>query len=411
QIVKAILVCAVALTVSAAQTPQVSREDQWKQDLNYFADEFPAKHIDFAKLYPQPAFNNELSALRSDITKLTDNEIVLRLMRLVASANVGHTYVYLPTLKLGFRPMPITFEWYSDGLAIVAATPDNKAALGARVLRIGNLTPEQLLAAVAPYIAHENDTWLREQSPAFFQTVKVLKLTRAMGDDNRLELTLVKPGGEPFKLVVTPQAGEQQVSIFKALDIPVPLYRKHLDRYYWYEYLSDAHILYIQYNQCANDPKLPFKDFADELLAFADAHQVDRVIVDLRWNGGGNSSIVWPLSIGLKKRPALSSRVFVLSGPKTFSSAQDNAIGFQSYLHATLIGSSTGEKPNGYGEVRLITLPNSKLTIQYCTKYFKMVKDSDPSALDPDVRVPFYLADELAGRDPVLDAAINYRSN
>ncbi|HEU4387648.1 MAG TPA: peptidase S41, partial [Blastocatellia bacterium] len=116
--------------------------------------------------------------------------------------------------------------------------------------------------------------------------------------------------------------------------------------------------------------------------------------------------VIWPLFSGLKKREALSAHLFVLIGPATFSSAQDNALDLRRDLKATLVGEATGERPNGYGEVRTIELPNSGLIVQYCTKYFRTVKDSDPPALEPDVRVFSNLADVLAGRDPVLEAAL-----
>ena len=73
--------------------------------------------------------------------------------------------------------------------------------------------------------------------------------------------------------------------------------------YYGYEYLEDTHTLYIQYNRCAEDPNESFASFTNKLFTFADAHPVQRVIVDLRFNGGGNSSVVQPLLDGLKARP------------------------------------------------------------------------------------------------------------
>jgi hypothetical protein len=36
-----------------------------------------------------------------------------------------------------------------------------------------------------------------------------------------------------------------------------------------------------------------------------------------------------------------------------------------------------------------------------------MVKDGDPPALQPDIPTPLKLQDVLAGRDPVLDAALH----
>jgi hypothetical protein len=61
--------------------------------------------------------------------------------------------------------------------------------------------------------------------------------------------------------------------------------------------------------------------------------------------------------------------------------------------------------PGGYGEVSQLTLPNSKVSIRFTTKYFGP-KDGGPATLAPDLPVPFRLADFIAGRDPALDAAI-----
>jgi hypothetical protein len=81
------------------------------------------------------------------------------------------------------------------------------------------------------------------------------------------------------------------------------------------------------------------------------------------------------------------------------------AIEFRNDLHATLVGEATGERLNGYGEVKELKLPNSGLRMQYTTKFFRLAKD-DADALEPDLRVSRSLEDALAGRDPVLEAAL-----
>jgi len=124
------------------------REERWHEDLKLFASEFPARHKDFKKLYSQPDFDNRIFALQKDIPTLSDSEVALRLMRLVASANVGHTTVYFPEMKLGFWPTALTLKWYSDGLAVVGAAPIYREALGMRVLQIG-ITRGRLLSTEA----------------------------------------------------------------------------------------------------------------------------------------------------------------------------------------------------------------------------------------------------------------------
>ena len=415
-----------AALIGAAQSPQstpADREAHWREDLQFFAQHFSSGHCtpsdlihnpiaafqpchqaDFAKLYPQPAFDNEIRAIEESIPSLTDSQIVLRLARLVATGNVGHTYVQLPSLGFGFRPLPLSLHWYSNELAILATTPQYTAALGTRVLRIGPLTPEQALAAVAPYISHENKNWLRTFSAGYLTKMGVLRQIGVVDADSSVKLTLAKPGGEPFSLAVMPREPEMKdIFAFDELHVPAALYRTHPNTYYWYEYLPESHALYVQYNSCENDPKQSFSDFTRGLFAFADAHPVERAIVDLRFNGGGNSRVIIPLKSGLRAR---HFPVFVLIGDATFSSAQDNAIEMRRELHATLVGQATGEKPNSYGEVRQLKLPNSGLKIRYSTEFFRLIKDGDPDALYPDIPVANSLEDALAGRDRTLDAAL-----
>ena len=402
-------VCALTLCRAQEPAPPAGRGARWREDLKLFADEFPRRHVDFAKLYPRSAFDQELARLHADVPKLSDAEITLRLMRLVASAGIAHTYVRLPVSKLGFQQLPVSLRWYSDGLAVMAATPEHAQVLGTRVLRIGLMTPEQLLAVVAPYISHENEGWLREQSTGYLATINVLQQVGAAGADGRVTFTLSRPGRQPFTHTVTPgDPRVKQVPAFDALNVPVALYRKQPTSYYWYECLPDARALYIQYNRCQIDPKLPFKDFARDLFAFAYSHPVQRVVVDLRFNSGGNSIVMYPLWAGLKSRPGLASHVYVLIGAGTFSSAVDNAMDLRRELGSILVGEPTGGNVNSYGEVREFTLPNSGLVVQYCTRLVKLTENGNSTALEPDILVPRTLDDALAGRDPVLEAALRH---
>lgn len=94
----------------------------------------------------------------------------------------------------------------------------------------------------------------------------------------------------------------------ETLHVPTALCRSNPDAFYWYKYLSETHTLYIQYSKCRNEPDNPFVNFTRDLFAFADTQSVQRVIVDLRFNMGGNSDILQPLVAGLKSRPDLVAK-------------------------------------------------------------------------------------------------------
>jgi len=432
-----LFVCALSAIAQSAQKkappppplskplPPAERQALWRQDLEYFARHFshghctpadflhepllvfqPCHQADFAKLYAEPDFTNEIHAIEEGLSNLNDSQIVLRLARLVAKGHVGHTFVGIPALRLGFSVLPFAFHWYADGLAITQATPQHADALGARILKFGPLTAEDAVQAVAPYVSYENRNWLRTQSENYLMRMQVLQEIGAADANNQVKLTLVKQGGEPYTLSARPRDPRvKMLDVFSTLKIPETLARKHLQNlFYSFEYLPDSQALYIQYNQCENDPKHPFSQFAGEVCLVADSHKMARAIVDLRFNGGGNSRVIIPLKSGLRSRHI---PLFVLIGDETFSSAQDNAIAMRRENHATLVGHATGEKPNGYGEVRTLRLPNSGLGIQHSTEYYRTLKHEDPDALYPDIAVEATIGDMLAGRDPVLETALH----
>src|SRR5215469_17624448 len=106
-----------------AQTPPTPLgAAAWREDLKVFRSKFGASGIriaggiatkgqkDLDKLYP--SFQSDVAALEEAAGGLSDQEMALRLMRLVASGGVAHTTVNMP-LNLGFyRRLPIRLVWF-----------------------------------------------------------------------------------------------------------------------------------------------------------------------------------------------------------------------------------------------------------------------------------------------------------
>ena len=393
--------------------PGPSREAAWHADLDVFAREFARAQVDFATLYPRARFDTDLAAITAALPRSRDTDVVLALMRLVASARVGHTNVRFPTppAPIAFQRLPMAFAWFADGLAVTAASEPYREAIGLRVESIGRMTPAELEQAVAPYVSFENMVWLHQQSRSFMNVVEVLRTVGAVDADGPVPVTLSRADGMPLVLRVEPGPWQNRalVTAIDALKIPETLARTEPARYYRAEFLPDAKAAYIRYSRCQDDPDQPFVAFTKDVLSRIDAHPraVARVIIDLRTNGGGNSTVINPLLDGLRRRRLTGrARLAVLVGPATFSSAMMNALTLRRDLGAELVGEPLGEKPNSYGEVRTMTLPNSQVTVQYATKFFRLDRRGDPMTVEPDVKVMQTLADFLAGRDPVLERAL-----
>jgi len=185
---------------------------------------------------------------------------------------------------------------------------------------------------------------------------------------------------------------------------PPPLYRKYQRATYAFEYLEQEKILYVAYNACRMRKDKPFPVFVDEVFACADRNPVERFIIDIRNNGGGNSSIFTPMLRELKKRDALNRKecLFVIIGRRTFSSAVLNAIQLRNQTQAVFVGEPSGGRPNHFGEVRMFMLKHSRLPVTYSTKYFTTSKE-DTDSFYPDIPVELSVKDLLNHNDPVIE--------
>src|SRR5215831_9265982 len=108
---RAVGILLVAFVV--AQTPD--RVKGWHEDLTRLSRTLRSGQYDFAKRYDVAAFDDEIAALDRDAARMTDADLTLRIMKLVARANDGHSHVMLP-LFAPFHRLPLTVEWFADGL-------------------------------------------------------------------------------------------------------------------------------------------------------------------------------------------------------------------------------------------------------------------------------------------------------
>jgi hypothetical protein len=84
---------------------------------------------------------------------------------------------------------------------------------------------------------------------------------------------------------------------------------QHPDKHYWHASLDDRRTLYVQYNQVQDEPKgEPISAYFPRLFGEADKRRVERVIIDVRLNGGGNNELNRPIWHALLKSDRLNHR-------------------------------------------------------------------------------------------------------
>jgi hypothetical protein len=406
-----------AQTSSGAANSDFSaaRNQAWRADLQFFATELPKRHENLFFRITSQAFTREAAKLGAAIPAMQDSEIKIALMRLAAMVGDSHTKV--SSRREDFSSFPVQLYSYSDGWFVTATTGEYKRALGARLVQIGDTDIGQAAAALRNLIACENDWCFRYYLPNFLNVPDFLYAQKLISNAQRGRFVFEDKTGVRFAIEMKAVAPRQWQSVeWSYLTVPPSareqtLWLRHQNVNYWYEYAPGSKTLYFAYNRCRDAETQPFKEFAKELLAFADSHPVERFVIDLRRNGGGSEALLLPFIAELRRRPNINRKghLFVVIGRGTFSSAAQNAITLKQKTEAVVVGEPTGQKPNHYGEVKTFRLPNSGLEVSYSTTFWKRV-DGDPPAFVPDVSAEPSFGDLSAGRDGVMTAIFNYKA-
>jgi hypothetical protein len=408
------------LVVSAtnfAQTNVTTKPEAWREDLRYFAAEMPRRHVNFFHDVTPAAFAQAVSELEATIPFKSDGEIQAGFFRLTAMAKETHTYINWSVNGAVpyFRRLPIWMQWFKEGLYLTnvsyltetsgrSGKLNYRRVVGARLVKVGETDIEQVIQLVRQMIPHENEYWLRTQLPYYVITPEILKEAGVVADMERVRLTFAHADGQ--LLTISPPLVSWNAAIPWMANInrkELPLYRQSTNVNYWYKGLDDGRTLWMQYNRCQDIVSNPMTNFANDMFQAADANGATRFVLDLRNNPGGNSEVIRPVIAALRNRPWLNQRgrLYVIIGNFTASSGLLCARDFRNQTNAILLGEPTGGKPNGYGEILNIMLPNSRLICWYSTKYFNLVP-GDPAALFPDVTIETGATDYLNHEDPLL---------
>jgi tetratricopeptide (TPR) repeat protein len=154
-------------------------------------------------------------------------------------------------------------------------------------------------------------------------------------------------------------------------------------------------------------------EFASKLSAFIRANPVDRLVLDLRWNGGGNNYLNRSLILALAGSPKVNrfGGLFTIIGRTTFSAAMNLTSDLEHWTNTLFAGEPTGSTTSHYGDARRHTLPNSGLTVRLSSIYWRdWTADEKREWIEPDIPVEFSSKDYLGGRDPVLEAILAFEA-
>ncbi|WP_179298613.1 S41 family peptidase [Evansella halocellulosilytica] len=349
-------------------------------------------------------------------TPLSVGEFAIVLKKFTSQLGDSHTLVYPSGVES--MKIPIDWEWTKDGL-IVLDSLDDQLKRGDAVTHIGDKSIEEILIELEEVISTENEYWLKKQAEndlteeIYLESLSIIK-------DDRVPLTVETSNGELTQTEINLVHSEE-------LQLLSEMQRDRDDWFGWtiHNDLSYGYF-YLHESNVSDDYEQSVKKFFEEI----DHKGVEKVIIDIRENSGGNSSVVNsflshmpgesvpdfgvttrysidaseqagyskqsgtesfpPMSRHVSKsEPIFDGNVYVLVGPSTYSSGNMFAVRFHDAGLGTIVGQPTGNAPSNFGDILHFHLPHSEFTLIVSHKEFTR---PDPSidldrSLYPDIEV------------------------
>lgn len=386
----------------------------WKADVELLKLELPKRHFDFQKLNQSSNFEKQLDELAQNVDDLCDFECAVRLSQIVAQLGDSHTAVSIGKFVDRSQLLPMALYQFADGIYIVQTVDAYHDLLGSKLVAVNQIPIDVVCDSLSQLVTIENEASMKLKVPNLITSVQLLNYFHIAQSDE-IELLLEREDGSHWSSTMKPAVMDRSNRLVVEPDSVALCYRNKR-KLFAIEEMADDHLLYFQYNKCISREYPPsgyngdlsgipsFDEISNELLQKLKEDQFDKLVVDLRFNGGGSSvqGTVLAKELAAIEKICAKGKFYVIIGRNTFSSAILNALDFQRQDHAILVGEETSGAPNHFGEVRSFQLPSSGLSVNYSTKYFQRIK-REVHTLIPDKKVETTFAEFKKGIDPVYE--------
>lgn len=433
---------AVALLTSAAPAESAT-VDQWRRDIDHMVERIGALH-------PRPwgeigrvAFLRRVAELKRDLPSLTEAQRTARTMALVAL--IGDRATQVEPDNPAFNTWyPIRVYAFEDGVHVTAAHRSVADLAGARLIEVGGRPAEEAVALAGGLLAANSPAERRERLYPFHNAGLMQGLGLAE-TDGRLKVRVRLTSGRVVERLLDPAATQNPAyaasgaSPFIWADLPevygVPLgahdewvtgiqglpasaFRTAdeartpylgLRRVFYARPIPDQDAYYVQLNYMSNSAQETFEDFFRRTLADVDVRKPRRLIIDLRFNAGGDGSKGLMMAHEIVRRgPDTPWReVYILIGRRTSGAAMSAIDAFVRNTPTTLVGEPAGGALNGVSDSRSFLYPDLRLRLSVATSLGQMGEATDISeSLLPDVPALWTFEDWAAGRDPAVEAIL-----
>jgi hypothetical protein len=375
--------------------------------------------------------------LRAHMGELTDAGFQLELARVQAVIDNGHSNASATRMVQGFPRLPVRSAWMDGEVRILRALPGFEDLLGGRVSHVDGEPVDAVMACFRNAFGGTDEFFLTI-APLFLETPAYLEAVGLDGDAATYRIELMS--GEMVERVLEPVAVDPDLMRIAPGDLPMmwsvesdewisfepagdALQWRHPDQGYWIERLPGLDAAFIELRMNYDDDSgETLRDFTVRAAAELAQMQPRIIILDQRFNAGGDLGRTHDLMLAMADAVGPEGRVYLLAGNNTFSAGIVNlAVAKEAAPDRTrLVGEPIGDRLQFWAEGWWYNLPNSGFRARYSAGYydlqhgchgificpwsslhiFPVIVDD----LDIDIAAPLTFEAYAAGRDPGLEA-------
>ncbi|MBX2961456.1 MAG: hypothetical protein KF687_03030 [Cyclobacteriaceae bacterium] len=225
------------------------------------------------------------TAVENSLTEpITRHEFAQRIIPLISTLNDGHTYLSFPQeelseyLKNGGTVLPFDVSILNNKLFITSNySSDSTIKLLTEIVSINNVNTPVLLNSIRPYLSTELES---------FRDIRIQRSIRSllwnvMRFEGEFELELIH-NGVGFNKTVSGITSEQFQAAISSQQKRAPAKPYSL-------YFTPENLAVINFRSMMDQKK--FRHFLDSTFHAIRRNKSENLVVDIRYNGGGNSQL------------------------------------------------------------------------------------------------------------------------
>ncbi len=394
-----------------------NRAEGWEADIKFMKKRMEQTHYNLFANINKNEWDMNFESLLNKVADLDDSQIYTGLLKITSKVGDGHTTIWLPANdNFKGRVLPVQFNLFEEGLFVTFVSPEYKELAGKKVIKIGNSNTEDVLKLLSEVTSFDNEFSLKSFSMQQLTVADILYGLGITENNKEVEITIEGNQKTVVKSVIPTEDYFHGPNVRKDLvrgrdTANSPLYLKNRTDIYWYEYIPEKKMVFMQYNSIVSKEDEPLNDFLKKMFEFINGNDVNYFVLDIRFNGGGNSFLNKYLVQSVIKCEKINQKgkFFTIIGRSTFSAAQNLTNDLERQTNIIFAGEPTGSKPNFVGETNVILLPYSGLRVSCSSRYWQSyLSDDYRKWVAPQLGVKYYFEDYKNGIDPAMDAIMKF---